>query len=250
MIGNRYGKLVVLEEVEKLKGKRRFLCECDCGGTKVAVKGSLTNGLTTSCGCYHKERASEGKTTHGWSGTTTYSTWKSMKKRCNNENDSVYSFYGGRGIGYQESWEDFENFLADMGERPEGMTLDRIDVNGNYTKDNCRWATNEEQGLNKRPHTKSITGVVGVIPRSNGSFFASFKKRNLGTFRLLEDAVLARRYAEYLWKNGEWDQSLDNLSVRSKIKEHIEKVRKEFTDQQSMAMDIIEWAAKEYLKSD
>lgn len=223
MIDDRYGKLVVVEEVPKRKGKRFFLCQCDCGNTKIVNYQSLRNGLTTSCGCFHREMISTLFSKHGGSGTRTYTTWKSMRDRCNNPNSTVYEFYGGRGISYDSRWQVYENFLEDMGPRPEGMTLDRIDVNGHYTKENCRWATNEEQGLNKRAQARSVTGVSGVIPARNNTFVATFKSRHLGTFDLLEKAILARQAAEEIWKAGDWPDNIDNASLRDIIKVCVEE---------------------------
>lgn len=98
-----------------------------------------------------KEDKRELARTHGHSQRTpTYTTWAGMKERCNNPNKDNYMYYGARGISVCERWNKFENFLEDMGERPPGLTLDRRDPNGNYEKDNCRWATSQEQGKNKR----------------------------------------------------------------------------------------------------
>lgn len=87
---------------------------------------------------------------HGYWGTRTYTSWYSMKQRCDCPNRPKYEHYGGRGISYDPKWSEFENFLKDMGERPFGMSLDRIDIDGNYNRENCRWSTQYEQNINRR----------------------------------------------------------------------------------------------------
>lgn len=99
---------------------------------------------------------------HGMSHTPTYTSWRSMHNRCNNPNTDGYDNYGGRGITMQEDWKDFMCFLRDMGVRPEGLTLDRKDTDGNYTAGNCRWATLSEQQQNKRPFTQPPGKTYGA----------------------------------------------------------------------------------------
>lgn len=119
---------------------------------------NLKKGTTVSCGCFQKEqmskRATERQTKHGMATTPTYRTWAGMLARCHKDESPSYPSYGGRGIQVCERWKKFESFCEDMGERPADSTLDRIDSNGNYEKDNCRWATNAEQHANKRNSVK------------------------------------------------------------------------------------------------
>ena len=129
----------------------RYECLCSCGKRVIAYKSQLVNGRHKSCGCLKRERIIEQSTTHGLHNHELYNTWKNMWQRCTNPNNPKYPRWGGRGITVCERWLKFENFFADMGERPEGMTLDRYpDGAGNYEPGNCRWATKAEQTANRK----------------------------------------------------------------------------------------------------
>ena len=148
-IGTRYGRVVTLNEVEKRNNRRSFLCLCDCGENVVLRLENLRSGHSQSCGCLHRDVSREVKTTHGKYGTRAYWTWSTMKARCENPKNKKYHRYGSRGITVCHDWLKFANFYRDMGDPPDGMSIDRIDNDKGYFLENCRWATQAEQGNNK-----------------------------------------------------------------------------------------------------
>ena len=159
--GQRFGKLVVVGKTEN-KGKlTAWKCLCDCGNETTITTGHLKSGHTKSCGCIKIERL----TTHGKSKERLYDVWIGLKQRCNNQNSREYKHYGGRGIKVCKEWLDYQAFrdwALQNGYKenlPRGKcTLDRINVNGNYEPDNCRWVSQAEQTLNTRRSRKMTLG--------------------------------------------------------------------------------------------
>lgn len=189
VVGQRFGRWVVLRESHRKPNQLYFLCRCDCGAEKAVERGNLRDGRSTSCGCWNRESASARSTKHGHAGyaykrrpSSTYQIWSGMLKRCTNQNCAAYPRYGGRGISVCERWRKFENFLADMGERPAGLTLERKDNDRGYEPENCKWATRREQSLNQRPRRKhgkflvtvnGITAPLSVLAEKHGIRYAT-----------------------------------------------------------------------------
>lgn len=200
-IGDKINRLTVIGKSFIKNGRAYTPCKCDCGTVKQVREDALKSGERFSCGCFRLERLRETIATHGKMGTKSYGTWEGMLQRCNNPNSVGYLDYGGRGITICKRWLSFEDFFTDMGERPEGTSLDRIDVNGNYCKENCRWADASVQGFNQRKSSNNTSGRTGVSWNKQKLKWDAYimkdrKKINLGRFEKKEDAILAREQGE------------------------------------------------------
>ena len=162
LAGQKFDRWTVVSIANITNGRVRWNCVCDCGNTGTVLGGNLKGGVSRSCGCLHKELTSTMMQTHGMSGSKTHNTWVSMVQRCRNPKCREYSYYGGRGITVCNRWLKFENFLTDMGERPTGTTIDRIDNSKGYFLENCRWATAKQQARNTRTTALSESTVAEI----------------------------------------------------------------------------------------
>jgi len=191
--GEVYGKLTVLDKyLPEIYGSKYWNCLCECGVTKYFIISQLTSHRRKDCGCGQ----------HHMSRTREYSSWQGMKARCYNKNHMAFMDYGGRGIKVSEDWiNSFLTFFDDMGECPEGMSLDRIDVNGDYCKENCRWSDFSIQNFNQRVRITNTSGVVGVGWHKQVNKWRAYIAKDslqisLGVFESFEEACRARLEAE------------------------------------------------------
>lgn len=192
----------MLKDVGTKNGSRMWLCQCECGNLHTAQGSSVKIGHTLSCGCLQAENTAKANTTHGKSSSKEYFIYHKMINRCYNENDHKYLNYGARGVVVCDRWlKSFSNFYEDMGDKPEGLTLERKEVNGDYEPSNCIWDTPSEQAFNQRRSKANTSGKTGVsFCDKRGLWLAKIWKETkayyLGAFITFEEAVEARQKAE------------------------------------------------------
>lgn len=180
LTGKKFGELTVIERAPIGRTSAAlWRCLCSCGQYRVNKSYNIRTGVVKSCGCIRNKMVKIGLfRSHGMSKSDTYQTWCSMKARCCNPKNPKYKHYAGRGIIICERWiTSFENFLKDMGERPSGKSIDRINNDGPYSKENCRWATSKQQANNCRPNSSydrlTVLGFTGTIPEIANRFCVS-----------------------------------------------------------------------------
>lgn len=199
-IGSKYGMLTVTGDTVIIKDEAMTPVRCECGNEKQVRRNHLTSSRVVSCGCYNLSLLIGGSRNHkhGMAGSAIYHSWSAMKARCYNPNESSYKNYGGRGITVCDRWlESFENFYEDMGERPDGMTLERVNVDGNYCKENCVWASKTQQCFNRRKFKDKSSQYVGVNwDNWKEKWTATLKKNRETVFKkdFLTEEAAARAY--------------------------------------------------------
>lgn len=214
LVGDRFSELTVIEDAgysgQPGSGNRRrqWRCRCDCGNETVVKGKYLSNGDTKSCGCRQIRAVTARNTNHGLSGSPAYVSWAQMIQRCNNPNLPHYDRYGGRGVQVCERWLSFDAFFEDMGQRPDGTSLYRKDVNGNYEPGNCLWMGDFTQTRNRRAPHNSPFGIRGVTYHPDQKTYhvkigANRRQVHLACTTDFFEACCIRKSAENrLWANA------------------------------------------------
>lgn len=208
LTGQKFGRLTVVKQMpNNASNKVVWLCKCDCGNNAIVIGSRLHTGKTKSCGCLTREKTIERNTKHGYNVTHPHlcNTRQNIVDRCTNPNNKTFNYYGGRGIKVCPEWLDkntgvavFCDWALTNGYK-EGLTIDRIDVNGDYTPDNCRWVSMAVQCTNRRPK-QNKTGFPGVVLLASGHYQAAItingKRESLGAYETAEEAGEAYKKAK------------------------------------------------------
>ncbi len=218
LTGQRFGRLAVVAEGGRGDGNRKKLlwhCICDCGNKITVMGDNLRCGHTKSCGCWSKEVSKQSKIKHGLAGSRIYSIWHAMRNRCLNPNNSAFKRYGGVGIGVCERWLVLENFISDMGEPPEGYSIDRIDSTKGYSPENCRWASAATQARNSRGQFNKTSAYKGVhwfkpVKKWRAEIVVNGKRVSLGYFQ--DEHVAAEAYDTAAFKAWGSEAYLNRVS--------------------------------------
>lgn len=213
LTGNKFGKLTALYPVPDKSHRARWHCICECGKEKDVLQQNLSNGHVRSCGCYHAEvnrskitayNSSIGRESHKETHSRLYRIWIGIKSRCSCETASSYKNYGGRGISISSEWANsyatFKEWSLKHG-YSETLTIDRINVNGDYCPDNCRWVPMSIQEHNKRISALNTSGTIGVSYNKKAKKWVAYITKDkmrihLGSFSCIDDAIKARNEAE------------------------------------------------------
>lgn len=205
LTGKKFGRLLVnqryIDKIKDFKYKTKWFCVCDCGNKIIVNSSNLKNGNTKSCGCLQKERTSAARKIHGMSNKRFYNIWSNIKLRCTNKNHSLYGRYGGRGITVCKEWRNFNNFYNDMYESylkhcndfgEKETTIDRINNDLNYTKNNCKWSNKLEQENNKSTsryveYNDNIYTLSNLCRKYNVPYKLIHKRLTLGW--TIDDAI-------------------------------------------------------------